>query len=71
MLLLQLTEKVAAGEIDSGVAIVRPPGHHAEHDEAMGFCLFNNIAVAANFLLNNRVFFLLFLENSSERVFFN
>ncbi|XP_078430180.1 histone deacetylase 5-like isoform X2 [Wolffia australiana] len=51
---LRLTEKVATGEINSGVAIVRPPGHHAEHDQAMGFCLFNNVAVAANFLLNHR-----------------
>ncbi len=36
-----------AGEIDNGFALVRPPGHHAERDRSMGFCLFNNIAVAA------------------------
>ena len=30
---------------------IRPPGHHAEHDKAMGFCLFNNIAVAASYAL--------------------
>ena len=34
-----------------GVAIVRPPGHHAEADEACGFCLFNNMAVGAKYAL--------------------
>ena len=29
-----------------GVAIIRPPGHHAEADEACGFCIFNNVPVA-------------------------
>ena len=34
-----------------GVAIVRPPGHHAEADEACGFCLFNNVVVGAKYAL--------------------
>ncbi|KAJ0248769.1 Histone deacetylase 5 [Hirschfeldia incana] len=51
---VELAEKVAEGELDSGYAIVRPPGHHAEPDEAMGFCLFNNVAVAASYLLDER-----------------
>ncbi len=38
---------VARGELARGFAAVRPPGHHAERDLAMGFCLFNNVAVAA------------------------
>lgn len=46
---------MAKGDLDSAIAVVRPPGHHAESDEAMGFCLFNNVAIAANFLLNERV----------------
>ena len=35
---------VVKGESDNGIALVRPPGHHAEGDKAMGFCLFNNVA---------------------------
>ncbi|MBA0637375.1 hypothetical protein Godav_025836 [Gossypium davidsonii] len=51
---IEVAEKVAKGELNSAFAIVRPPGHHAEYDEAMGFCLFNNIAIAASFLLDQR-----------------
>ncbi|XP_022638487.1 histone deacetylase 18-like [Vigna radiata var. radiata] len=51
---VEVVEKVASGELDSAVAIVRPPGHHAEHNEAMRFCLFNNAAVAARYLLDKR-----------------
>jgi len=38
---------VMAGEVDNAFCAVRPPGHHAEKSRAMGFCFFNNIAVAA------------------------
>jgi acetoin utilization deacetylase AcuC-like enzyme len=41
---------VARGEAVCGFAALRPPGHHAEADRAMGFCLFNNVAVAARAL---------------------
>lgn len=40
----------ASGDIKNGFAIVRPPGHHAEASQAMGFCFFNSIAVAAKLL---------------------
>ena len=40
-------ERVMASAHHSAVALVRPPGHHAERDRAMGFCLYNNVAVAA------------------------
>lgn len=45
--LLELTEAVVQGKVRNGAAVIRPPGHHAEHNCAMGFCLFNNVAVAA------------------------
>ena len=38
---------VARGEVRNVFAIVRPPGHHAEPEEHMGFCFFNNVCVAA------------------------
>ena len=38
---------VARGELKKSFAIVRPPGHHAEPEEHMGFCFFNNVAVAS------------------------
>ncbi|MEN8142406.1 MAG: histone deacetylase [Thermodesulfobacteriota bacterium] len=43
---------VMAGEVDNAFALVRPPGHHAEADRPMGFCLFNNVAVAAAYALD-------------------
>ena len=42
---------VLDGSVDNAFCAVRPPGHHAEADRAMGFCLFNNIAIAARWLL--------------------
>ncbi|HUH01658.1 MAG TPA: hypothetical protein VML75_06660, partial [Kofleriaceae bacterium] len=44
---LDVTIGLLDGRFDRGLALVRPPGHHAEADRAMGFCLVNNIAVAA------------------------
>ncbi|CAL0307183.1 unnamed protein product [Lupinus luteus] len=51
---IEVVEKVASRQLHSAVAIVRPPGHHAEHNEAMGFCLFNNVAISASYLLDER-----------------
>lgn len=40
-------DAIMAGKARNGIALVRPPGHHAETDNVSGFCLFNNVAVAA------------------------
>ncbi len=49
------TRAVLNGEAKNAFAIVRPPGHHAEPDRAMGFCIFNNIAIAARDAIANGV----------------
>ncbi len=49
-----LVELLLDGEADGGFSAHRPPGHHATRARAMGFCLFNNIAVAAQFALDAR-----------------
>jgi acetoin utilization deacetylase AcuC-like enzyme len=43
---VRAVEAVVNGDVDSAFALVRPPGHHATYWRAMGFCLFNNIAIA-------------------------
>ncbi len=45
-------DAVMAGELDNAFCAVRPPGHHACRDKAMGFCFFNNVAVAAHYALD-------------------
>ena len=47
---LQLLDAVAASEYANGFTMVRPPGHHALRDRAMGFCLFNTVAIGARYL---------------------
>jgi Histone deacetylase domain len=49
--LLNLCDAVITGRVKNGFALIRPPGHHAEPDGAMGFCIYNNVGVAAKWVL--------------------
>jgi acetoin utilization deacetylase AcuC-like enzyme len=51
--LLELIKAVMEGRLKNGFALIRPPGHHAERDRAMGFCLFNNVAIGAYYAIKH------------------
>ncbi|XP_013979959.1 polyamine deacetylase HDAC10 isoform X1 [Salmo salar] len=46
---LQLVDSVMTGKVRNGMALVRPPGHHSQRSAANGFCVFNNVAIAAHY----------------------
>jgi acetoin utilization deacetylase AcuC-like enzyme len=68
--------RVLAGEADRAFCAVRPPGHHAEADRAMGFCLFNNVAVGAAYALAHGVSRVLIVDfdvhhgNGTQAIFY-
>ncbi len=47
---MSAADAVLQGTVNNAFALVRPPGHHAERDQGMGFCLFNNVAITARYL---------------------
>ncbi|MBE7365252.1 class II histone deacetylase [Corynebacterium aurimucosum] len=51
---IEMTRAVLDGEVDRGYALINPPGHHAERNRGLGFCLFNNASAAASFALEER-----------------
>lgn len=71
------TRAVIHGEARNAFAIVRPPGHHAEPDRAMGFCIFNNIAIAARDALDHGLERVMVIDydahhgNGTQAAFFN
>jgi acetoin utilization deacetylase AcuC-like enzyme len=49
--IINAIDAVMNKEFDNAFCVIRPPGHHAEKEQAMGFCLFNNVAVGATYLI--------------------
>ena len=50
--IISAIDEVKNEKLKNAFCAVRPPGHHAEYDKAMGFCIFNNVAVGANYLID-------------------
>jgi len=74
---LDCTQAVVSGRVQNAFAIVRPPGHHAEPQASMGFCLLNNIAIAVRHVLNDNISRALVVDfdvhhgNGTQAVFFD
>jgi len=73
---LEVVERIVEGKIAWGFALVRPPGHHATRNRGMGYCIFNNIALAAKLALSKGLKRLLILDwdvhhgNGTQEIFY-
>jgi len=74
---LEAIDNIVNGKIERAFCAVRPPGHHAEKDKAMGFCIFNNIAITARYVQQkgfNKVFIIDFDAhhgNGTQKAFYD
>lgn len=50
---IELIDAILTEQVQNGMALIRPPGHHAMHNEFNGYCFFNNAAIAAKYALKN------------------
>ncbi|KAI9277149.1 hypothetical protein BDA99DRAFT_409529, partial [Phascolomyces articulosus] len=75
--LINLTDAIVDGRIRNGFAAIRPPGHHAEQDKVMGYCYFNNVAVATQAVLEkypSKIRKVLILDchgNGTQQIFYD
>jgi len=75
--LLTCVDAVMDGKVSNAFAFVRPPGHHAEKARAMGFCIFNNVAIAAEYALRKNARRVLIIDydvhhgNGTQRSFYD
>ena len=73
---ITLADIILDGKANNGISLVRPPGHHAEKHHAMGFCMFNNVAVTAKYLQSKGIGKVLILDwdvhhgNGTEHSFY-
>ncbi|KAI8638697.1 hypothetical protein BD408DRAFT_446605 [Parasitella parasitica] len=75
--LIELADTIVRGELKNGFALIRPPGHHAEDDAAMGFCFYNNVAVAVSAIMERyptkikKILIIDWHGNGTQKIFYD